>query len=114
MKKRIIGIDVARAFAVIGMVLVNFKMVLGQQGESWIKHFSSLLEGKAAATFVVLAGVGIAFMTNTAISKNNFDKIKIAKKRPKSDSIVVTLSGRGDKDVEVVEEYLKKHVKNKK
>ena len=38
--------------------------------------------------------------------------IKIAKNRPKSDSIVVTLSGRGDKDVEVVEQYLKKNVKN--
>jgi len=40
--------------------------------------------------------------------------IKYAKKRSKSESIVVTLSGRGDKDVEVVEEYLKKNVKNKK
>lgn len=40
--------------------------------------------------------------------------IKLAKNRPKSESIVVTLSGRGDKDVEVVGEYLKKHVKNKK
>ncbi len=40
--------------------------------------------------------------------------IKLAKKKPKSESIVVTLSGRGDKDVEVVEEYMKKHVKNKK
>jgi len=40
--------------------------------------------------------------------------IKMAKTRPKSDSIVVTLSGRGDKDVEVVENYLKKNVKNKK
>lgn len=40
------------------------------------------------------------------------DVIKLAKKRPKSESIVVTLSGRGDKDVEVVEEYMKKHVKN--
>jgi tryptophan synthase beta chain len=39
------------------------------------------------------------------------DVIKLAKKRPKSESIVVTLSGRGDKDVEVVEEYMKKHVK---
>jgi len=38
--------------------------------------------------------------------------IKLAKKKPKSESIVVTLSGRGDKDVEVVEEYMKKHVKN--
>ena len=40
------------------------------------------------------------------------DAIKIAKKRPKSESIVVTLSGRGDKDVEVVQEYLNKNVKN--
>ncbi len=40
--------------------------------------------------------------------------IKLAKKKPKSETIVVTLSGRGDKDVEVVEEYIKKHVKNKK
>ena len=40
--------------------------------------------------------------------------IKMAKKRSKSDSIVVTLSGRGDKDVEVVENYLNKDVKNKK
>jgi tryptophan synthase beta chain len=39
--------------------------------------------------------------------------IKLAKTRRKSDSIVVTLSGRGDKDVEVVENYLR-NVKNKK
>jgi tryptophan synthase beta chain len=38
--------------------------------------------------------------------------IKIAKSRPKSESIIVTLSGRGDKDVEVVEEYVKRYFKN--
>ena len=81
MNNRIIGIDVARAFAVIGMILVNFKMVLGQHGETWVQHFSSLLDGKAAATFVVLAGVGIAFMTNSAVNKNNLEKIKTAKRR---------------------------------
>jgi len=81
MKKRIIGIDVARAFAIIGMILVNFKMVLGQHGETWIKHFSSVIDGKAAATFVVLAGVGIAFMTNSVLNKNNLDNIKKAKQR---------------------------------
>ena len=42
------------------------------------------------------------------------EAIKIAKNRSKSDTIVVTLSGRGDKDVEVVEEYLRKNVKNKR
>lgn len=40
--------------------------------------------------------------------------IKYAKTRPKSESIVATLSGRGDKDVEVVEEFMKKNVKNTK
>ncbi|WP_177585547.1 tryptophan synthase subunit beta [Candidatus Nitrosotenuis aquarius] len=34
------------------------------------------------------------------------EAIKLAKKRSKSDSIVVTLSGRGDKDVEVVQDYI--------
>ena len=42
------------------------------------------------------------------------DVIKVAKTKPKSESIVVTLSGRGDKDVEIVEEYLRKNVKNSK
>jgi tryptophan synthase beta chain len=40
------------------------------------------------------------------------EAIKIAKTKPKSDLIVVTLSGRGDKDVEVVEEYVKRNFKN--
>lgn len=37
------------------------------------------------------------------------EAIKVAKTRPRSESIVVTLSGRGDKDVEVVEEYVKRN-----
>lgn len=38
--------------------------------------------------------------------------MKLAKKMSKSEIIVVTLSGRGDKDVEVVEKYLSENVKN--
>ena len=55
MKNRIIGIDVARALAVIGMIIVNFKVVLGENGLSWVKLSASAFDGKAAATFVVLA-----------------------------------------------------------
>ena len=40
--------------------------------------------------------------------------IKIAKKMKKSESIVITLSGRGDKDIGIVQEYMKKNVKNKR
>jgi uncharacterized protein len=69
MKKRIIGIDVARAFAVIGMIIVNFRIVFGEQGEGWLKGVAQLFDGKAAATFVVLAGIGLALMSNSAIAK---------------------------------------------
>jgi tryptophan synthase beta chain len=40
------------------------------------------------------------------------EAMKVAKESKKSESIVVTLSGRGDKDVEEVQRYLSKHVKN--
>ena len=40
--------------------------------------------------------------------------MKIAKNMKKSETIVVTLSGRGDKDIGIVQEYMKKNVKNKR
>jgi len=76
MKKRIIGIDVARALAVIGMIIVNFKIALGSQGNQTLEFITGLLEGKAAALFVVLAGVGLAFMSNSAIAKKDVEKLK--------------------------------------
>jgi len=42
------------------------------------------------------------------------EAMKVAKKMKKTESIVVTLSGRGDKDVEVVQNYLERNVKNSK
>ncbi len=80
MKQRLNGIDVARALAVIGMILVNFKMVFGNQGEGWLKAIVTVFDGKAAATFVVLAGVGIAFATNSAIANKDTQKLKDKKK----------------------------------
>ena len=81
MKKRIIGIDVARALAIIGMIIVNFKIVLGENGLNWMKSVVKIFDGKAAATFVVLAGVGLALMTNSAIKNNDQAKLKIARIR---------------------------------
>jgi uncharacterized membrane protein YeiB len=79
MKKRIVGIDVARALAVIGMIIVNFKVVFGENGMPWVQSFASVFDGKAAATFVVLAGIGIALMTNAAIENNDQARLKIVK-----------------------------------
>ena len=40
------------------------------------------------------------------------EAIKVARKGKKTESVVVTLSGRGDKDVEEVQNYLNRNVKN--
>jgi uncharacterized membrane protein YeiB len=83
---RIQGIDFARALAVIGMIIVNFKIVMGGQGVNagvdWIQRlyaFANFFSGKASATFVVLAGMGLAFMTNSA--RLNNDGLKLNKLR---------------------------------
>ncbi len=81
MSKRIVGIDIARALAVIGMIIVNFKIVFGDQGPGWLKIIADFFSGKAAATFVVLAGVGLALMTNSAIRQKDKAKLKIATSR---------------------------------
>jgi uncharacterized membrane protein YeiB len=57
---RIIGLDIARAFAIVGMVIVNFKITMGAEstGPQWLRSFTAVFDGRAAATFVVLAGIG--------------------------------------------------------
>jgi len=92
-KKRIIGIDVARAFAVIGMIIVNFTIVFGGEGDGVLKLFTGFLEGKAAATFVVLAGVGIALMSNSAISNADSVKINVVKTRLAKKAIFLFVVG---------------------
>jgi len=76
MTNRIIGIDVARALAIVGMIIVNFKIAFGDKGNYVYKFFAGLFEGKAAATFVVLAGIGIAFMSNNAVKNKDKQNLK--------------------------------------
>ncbi len=85
MKKRIIGFDFARAIAIFGMVIVNFKIAMNaEQGNKALLWFSGLFEGRASALFVVLAGIGLTFMTSKArlsgdpvlIRKGQFSVIK--------------------------------------
>jgi uncharacterized membrane protein YeiB len=53
--KRIIGYDLARALAIFGMVIVNYKVVMGGvAGSEWLKWLASLFERRAAATSIVL------------------------------------------------------------
>lgn len=64
-KQRIEGIDFARTLAFIGMVVVNFKTVLVVEADHSVSYyFSTFLEGKAAACFIVIAGLGIAMSSD--------------------------------------------------
>lgn len=69
-------------------------------------HYTSATDKEVIDAFLLLTqteGIIPALESAHAIA----EAVKLAKKKSKSDSIVVTLSGRGDKDVEVVQEYVK-------
>jgi uncharacterized protein len=67
MKQRIIGFDLARALALFGMVIVNFSIAMNADtGSEFLIRFAALFEGRASALFVILAGIGVTFLTNTA------------------------------------------------
>lgn len=61
---RLDGLDVARGFAFIGMVLVNYGVVMamGSRDPEWILGLREACTGRAAALFVLLAGAGLALM----------------------------------------------------
>lgn len=58
---RLNGVDIARYLAFVGMVLVNFRLAAEVSGGSDIGSLiTDTLEGRAAALFVVLAGIGVS------------------------------------------------------
>ena len=74
---RIIGFDLARALAVFIMVFVNFEMVLAEKESAGaLAAFFGQLHGKGAALFVILAGVGMSLMVNSARACNDLQKIR--------------------------------------
>lgn len=57
---RLDGLDLARFVAFVGMVIVNFKIAMGvENAQGIVGTLTIALEGRAAATFVVLAGIGL-------------------------------------------------------
>ncbi|AZZ96403.1 DUF418 domain-containing protein [Pseudoalteromonas sp. R3] len=81
MSKRIHGIDLARALAIFGMVVVNFKLVMGATtGSTLLISASALFEGRAAALFVILAGVGLALSCRKAEQHNLLQRKQLQNK----------------------------------
>lgn len=76
-KTRIIGYDLARALAIFGMVIVNYKVVMNasKNGPDWLIWLAGLFDGRAAATFVILAGIGIAMLSKKGIVTQDRERI---------------------------------------
>lgn len=76
---RLIGVDATRGIAVLGMMAVHALYIAGSDGEpAW---WYSIVSGRSAATFAVLAGVGIAFTTRR-------EQVSRARWRPVTASLV--------------------------
>ena len=82
MSDRIEGYDLARVWAIVGMVIVNFKIATGAD-----KHDPTLLltamgwlDGRAAATFVVLAGCGLTMLTDRVRREGDAEGLVNARK----------------------------------
>jgi uncharacterized protein len=65
---RIEGFDLARALAFLGMVFVNFRVALATEEGSprWLTWLDTRLDGRASATFVILAGAGLSLLSRRA------------------------------------------------
>lgn len=70
---RLIGLDVARALAILGMVVVHFSLV-GAEDETtpqWMAAILRALDGRASAVFILLAGIGVTLMTRGAVQRDD-------------------------------------------
>jgi len=66
--QRIEGLDVSRSLAILGMIVVHSMLVMsdGMPPQRWSDFLLNLLDGRAAATFVILAGMGVTLMARKA------------------------------------------------
>jgi uncharacterized protein len=69
---RLEGLDVARGIAFIGMVLVNYGVVMAfsSRNPSWVRSMLDACTGRAAALFVLLAGAGLSLMIMRAAERD--------------------------------------------
>lgn len=65
MNQRIIGFDLARAYAIFGMYIVNFTFCFGSfRNETILGKFTNLFIGNSTSIFIVCAGMGMVFLAN--------------------------------------------------
>src|SRR6186713_2544596 len=66
MQQRIPGFDIARAYAIFGMFIVNFNFSFGSimAPTDAVGSFLNIFTGNSTAIFIICAGMGVSLMTN--------------------------------------------------
>ena len=80
--------DLARAFAIVMMVLINFQLMLarppaaggGELGEQVLRWLVHVPSGRSSTLFVVLSGVGFSLLTRTARETGDRIALRIARR----------------------------------
>jgi uncharacterized membrane protein YeiB len=63
MNNRIIGFDLARAYAIFGMFIVNYNVTFGDyQDSSLTGRFLAMFAGNSSTVFIILAGMGTSLL----------------------------------------------------
>jgi uncharacterized protein len=77
--QRLEGFDLARSVAILGMIVVHFILVMtdGVAPVAWSDRLLSLLDGRPAATFVILAGIGGTLMSRKAALATAAERAKV-------------------------------------
>lgn len=68
--KRLEGLDFARYLALVGMIIINFDAVMINPIVGHPGFLANVIQGKAAALFVMLAGLGYGLAMNNKTWKN--------------------------------------------
>lgn len=68
--QRITGFDLARAYAIFGMFIVNFNTVFGSvTSKEGLFGLLNAFNGNSSVLFVILAGMGVSLMTRSALDE---------------------------------------------
>ncbi|WP_233558132.1 heparan-alpha-glucosaminide N-acetyltransferase domain-containing protein [Alginatibacterium sediminis] len=92
MKQRITGFDLARALAIFGMVIVNFKIAMqAESGSKFLLWSTALLEGRASALFVMLAGIGVSLLLRRGMSGRRSELLACRRSLVKRGLVLIAL-----------------------
>ncbi len=78
MNQRIIGFDLARAYAIFGMFIVNYSFSFGSimAPTDSAGYFMSLFTGNSTAIFIICAGIGVSLLSANKTNLEEQKKLK--------------------------------------